>query len=98
MRFGKCVRLLTILFTATMSIHAAVLSGIGIISFPPPSPDTTVGLDFSAPTISLSFVYLTIIFCPYYFLLDLSSKKRKLWIYPRLAGILQSKLPKGAFA
>ena len=47
MCFGKFIRLLTILFTATMSIHAAVHTGIGMMSSPP-YQDTATHIDFSA--------------------------------------------------
>jgi hypothetical protein len=47
MRFGKFALLLPILFTATMSIHASVHTGIGMIS-DPPYQDTANHIDFSA--------------------------------------------------
>jgi hypothetical protein len=47
MCFGKFLRLLTILFTATMSLHASVHTGIGMASSPP-YQDTATHIDFSA--------------------------------------------------
>ena len=47
MRCEKFVRMLTTLFTATMSIHASVHSGIGMMP-EPPYQDTATHIDFSA--------------------------------------------------